>query len=341
MPVKLNGGFVTIRQNSTKLFRKEKAMKATLLTREQIDVKNQDSALETMKNSCLRFPPISDFARLSGGFPSWARKTSDGKPTAFDLWLEGPYILNQYNSPEGIVSPNVSSGIRPVLNADEVASINPNDIKRAGNIEGFETVFYGEFPQSVEINEKTVRFLNECSKELFGTPGYGEVKTNGLLKETGKNYSLLINGKKKELKEYTYNGEKYIRIFSCTDYDYKKLFGYEENDLYDVRPYWIKVELIEWVKDPSGVWFTKQALLGNVSYGEKQKVLNDFSKVAFSQYEHNQEKVIEQRLDKIEKRKEVFTERTAGKFLLSADSTTHDSNSSSSLRPNGRDDGGR
>lgn len=58
--------------------------------------------------------------------------------------------------------------------------------------------------------------------------------------------------------------------------------------------HWFKVEPVEWVKDPSGVWFTKQVLLEDIKYENIPQVLYEFSKTAFS--ECRQGKVTEEEL---------------------------------------------
>ncbi len=198
MLVKLNGGFVTIRQNSIKFFRKDRTMKATLLTAEQVNVKNQDSVLETMKDSDLICASPSDFAtRVTNTRGADYHSTAaDGKEAVWSLWIEGQRILNKCDSVESVSGGR--NALRPALSADETAQINPADVKPAGEIKGFETVFYGEFPQSEEKDEEILEKLNEAYKERY-------FSDETLLKETGKIYHevLMPNGYSAE--EYIFN----------------------------------------------------------------------------------------------------------------------------------------
>ncbi len=309
-----------------------------------------DDALETMKHDELRMASLTDMAFLLGGARLFQGKSADGKPAALGLWTKEGATVNKYNFEED--EPHYSTRIsaRPALSAEDTARINKNNIKPAGQIEGFETVFYGEFPQSVETDEKVLNFLKgQCFTRLRkANPDGGVVRLNDFLKETGKTYSCLIEGEEKDLKEYAYAGKKYVRVYS-----YRDLIN--GNYMPEAHAYWVKVEPIEWVKDPSGVWFSKQALLTRVPYNEGDdsrysmnikkstiyQVLQKFGKMAFSEYENNQQNVVEKRLDKLQERQDVLAERTGQKTSSPSEPTTHDSNSSTPTKPNGRDDGGR
>ena len=76
-------------------------------------------------------------------------------------------------------------------------------------------------------------------------------------------------------------------------------------------------------------------------YENDDQVLQKFGQMAFSEYENNQQNVVEKRLGKLQERQDYLAERTGEKVSSSTEPTTHDSNSSVPTKPNGRDDGVR
>ncbi|MBQ7659335.1 MAG: AAA family ATPase [Alphaproteobacteria bacterium] len=106
----------------------------------------------------------------------------------------------------------------------------------------------------------------------------------GQLKKTGKNYtfdSAKLNDydtpyQKRSSAEYTYGGEKYIRIEAKVANEGSILSNGERPE--EGKAYWVKVEPVEWLKDRSGTWVSKQAILAGVQFDRKSIYDGDFEK---------------------------------------------------------------
>ena len=151
-----------------------------------------------------------------------------------------------------------TTAARPVLPPSETKKIKPSATKIG--INGVEIVEYGEYPQTLP----DIKTRAELEK-LFQSQQ---------LQTTGKTYTFdstdLYDYKtpfKPEVHpEYLFEGERYIRVIGRPS-DNQSCLPEAEIPV-DGRPYWLRVEPIEWLKDPSGYWISKKSLFAGINFNK-------------------------------------------------------------------------
>ena len=109
------------------------------------------------------------------------------------------------------------------------------------------------------------------------------------IKETGKSYTIRINGKTKRVSEYEYNGKKYVRIMIDDDiYDNCK-FSQNNDPIKKGEPVWLKVEPITWIVDKEkGLLLSEKILASGISMGKRDKMgiqpANNYEETEMNKY---------------------------------------------------------
>ena len=249
-------------------------MQGTLLTADEVW---GDNALEVMKDKECRRVSLSDLAVLLGGGQKEPSRFLDLENRLCGyFWtssVDGEYAFGDMvrvvhdDGGETFVGCGARAvTIRPVLRTTETSKIESKYIREGQKYRDAETVFYGYFPQTVAQNQARLERLYQ----------------NNELKKTGKVYRFDSVSERnfdrpyrlRECEEYAYGGERFIRIKS-------QVHGYYNRLSTGKRPrqgwfYWVKVEPVEWLKDKSGVWVTKEALLSGMQFDRNASFLEYF-----------------------------------------------------------------
>jgi len=167
------------------------------------------------------------------------------------------------------------NSVRPVLLPSETVKLTPTNHKTGVN--DVEIVEYGEYPQMLADGE-----TSQDLESLFQI---------GTLTQTGKTYTFDSANLEDQntpfqpqtCTEYKYEGKKYIRCDKPCPYDqshYLSDGGYPHK--YEV--FWVEVQPIEWLADPTGTWVSKKALVGGIQFDTKRYYEGDFSKTFIKHY---------------------------------------------------------
>lgn len=233
-----------------------------LLTREHIW---GERALDTIKRNGIWVPP-SDLAILLGGLMSNHCRTIDGSLMAYS-WTASP-SFNKWDHgvccvgiTDSSFTPNMRAPtIRPVLSVDEASKIPANVV---GEFASIPVCQYGEYPQMVAS-----KVVNHALEMHFQEAN---------LKTTGKNYTFdsadILGGhlpfQANLHPEYVYRGKKYVRVIAQPVDDDSCLSTGQHVE--DEKAYWVQVQDIDWLMDPSGLRIAKRALLAGIQFDKKNE----------------------------------------------------------------------
>lgn len=166
--------------------------------------------------------------------------------------------------------------VRPVLPSEEVCRISPSTKK---TLRFCDIVEYGEYPQTV-----VVEAVSDVLDKLF---------TLSSLRTTGKQYTFDMVDVSDDCRpfkpiafpEYEVDGEKFIRIVArpC-HYDVRLSNG---KRVQKGKIYWVRVQPIEWLLDPSGVMVAKKCLFAGIQFSTASKYKCDFSETFMKWYLDN------------------------------------------------------
>lgn len=166
--------------------------------------------------------------------------------------------------------------VRPVLPSEEVCRISPRTKK---TLRFCDIVEYGEYPQTV-VGEA----VSDVLDKLF---------TLSSLRTTGKRYTFDMVDVSDDCRlfepiafpEYEVDGEKFIRIVArpC-HYDVRLSNG---KRVQKGKIYWVRVQPIEWLLDPSGVMVAKKCLFAGIQFSTASKYTGDFSETFMKWYLDN------------------------------------------------------
>jgi len=225
----------------------------------------------------------TDLAALLGSEMSSTDKclnyrTCEGDLACYGYWSKSldryGHVLYRHASGDQRVAYQGDRDIaaRPALTPEETKKLQPTNRKTGA--EGVKIVEYGEYPQTV-ADKKTAQKL----EKLFESTS---------IRTTGKKYTFSSDGpnvhedfKAKSYPEYTMEGKKYIRIPGHPADDDSKLSTGEQ--IKEGKPYWVRVEPIEWLEDPSGYWVSKKCLFAGVPFGAED-YSDDFPKTFIKHY---------------------------------------------------------
>lgn len=259
--------------------------KITLLTEkqatEQKKVQKYSFELEVFKKYGSK-AVLSDFSIITGAFianpyifdnnniPDWTgwywTKTIDTLWKKFDA-----VMVNEYTRRERVESRKVAN--RPVLMLEE------NDLNSISlNGESLEPIEieYGQYPQTI-ADRQIAQTLEDCF--YLGT-----------LTETNKEYTIDSRKyddydkafKPLQLKEYQYDGEKYVRVKINSHANKESISLGEYVVLSDGEKYkndtyvWVKVEPIKWIKEPlKNLFISKKCLFAGVRFNKYDETYDD------------------------------------------------------------------
>lgn len=237
-----------------------------------------DSALEIMERYGTEVAP-TDLAVILGGYmtgdddrtsendltcASWSA-SSDGNGHVRCVDYEGD--KNWRDAPSRDISE------RPALSPSEACKIRPSS---AGTIAGIRIAEYGQYPQTV-ADERTSARLERLHDSRS-------------LRPTGKNYtfdSVVLTHYDRSFKatpypEYEMDGKRYICVPGRPASRNSKLSTGEQVAIGVL--YWVEIQPIEWLMDPSGWMIAKKCLFAGIQFDTKEEYDGDFSKTSIKHY---------------------------------------------------------
>jgi hypothetical protein len=172
-------------------------------------------------------------------------------------------------------------GARPALPSSLASSIRLSETKPSRKISGVDVVEYGEYPQTI-ADKNTLKGLEQAF-------------SRNQLQKTGKKYTLDAEKydaynkpfKAKEHAEYQHKGKKYIRVEAKPyGYGYDKGYSMLSNgeQAQAGQSYWVEVQPIEWLRDPSGICVARQALFAGVQFDKKSLYYGKFENTDIYMY---------------------------------------------------------
>lgn len=276
---------------------------ATLLTKQQVwGDESGNCQLQVMK----AYGPktgMSDLAVLLGGNMSQRKsETSEGQRSGL-VWLDshdiGLYVclVNDNGNQDSCYSYRRCFGARPVLPSSVASSSNISEshteavanrggpIKDPnGNLVWDDVIMFGEYPQTIVedglAGELERRFIENQ------LPKTGKIFHYDSNHDTSHHTEFDPTKPESEFAEYEYSGKKFIRM-DARPYDDNSILsnGTKPNA---GESYWIEVQPIEWLNDPSGTMVTRQALFAGVQFDiiERKKgcYYGDFENTSMYRY---------------------------------------------------------
>ena len=238
-------------------------------------------ALDVMKKYGTAVDP-TDLTAILGGVMNGADgiKTSEGK-TACASWSASSDVDGDVRCVCCGGSPNWEStsirevSARPALPPWEASKISP---RKTRVLSGIHVAEYGEYPQTVADKltcERLERLYDSISLSLRPTGKKYTFDSVGL-----KDYDTPF--KATSFSEYEMDGKRYIRVRGRPFDDDSKLSTGER--VKEGKPYWVEVQPIEWLMDPSGTMVAKKCLFAGIQFDTNKRYNGDFSKTFMKHY---------------------------------------------------------
>ena len=223
----------------------------TFLTKEQVI---GDNKLEIFNNISTG-AEITDFSILLGA--STFNNRVDNKKLGWWLLktacsMDRIYVDGAFDLEDASILDR-DCGVRPAIKYSSISNFISNE---SSSLTSFT---FGEYPQTV-----VDKYYSNILEYAYD---------RGAIKPTGKYYTTdSVYYKNKELKfearkhfEYEYDENKYIRFVADNNADSETLSDGTEVDIN--KPYWIKVEPIEWVVDKkTGIAISKKIIFAGVQF---------------------------------------------------------------------------
>ena len=259
-------------------------MEFTLLSNEQACQRGELTVLDKYGRSVAP----TEFSVLLGNCLSASSTTSEGDRSCYS------WTTSQESGDVCSITPSGNDtathdpyddhpGVRPVLPPEETKNLTPTRVTKGPN--GEDVVYWGEYPQTVA--KETVQARLET------------LLAEGKLKKTGKNYTFdsfphrPSNGsldreyketfKPKKYEEYEFDAKKYIRITANPRGTVRQTFS-RGQELNSGKNYWVEVEPIAWLKDPTGYWVSKKCLFSGVQFATDVSYDGDFKHTFMKEY---------------------------------------------------------
>lgn len=243
----------------------------TLLTYGQIT-----HDLDVTRSWCVERTTKTDLASILGsnGFDYYWTRTIDYNKV-FGITTE--------RAGDGWLSANLRDlAVRPALPPSEVSKISPRIVETIEQkfldhvMMKYKIAEYGEYPQTVADKE--------TSEKLEG------LHDSKSLCPTGKSYTFDSVGiedydtpfKAVSYPEYEMDGKRYIRVPGRPASHTGKLSTGEAAK--EGKPYWVEVQPIEWLMDPSGWMVAKKGLFAGIQFYKKELCPMNFSKTFMKHY---------------------------------------------------------
>jgi len=249
------------------------ALDFTFLTEKQIwGNKDGKGQLDVLGRYGISVAP-TDLAILFGCWTAIGHYTFEGD-LCCSCWTSSPMnygaVLSvSYEGVKDRTPPNEQQqSVRPVLPSSITAKLRPSKQWKLGCVN---IVEYGEYPQTV-ADEQTSQELEK------------RYKSNSL-QQTGKGYTFLERGgsfRPITSSEYKFENKKYIRVLGKPVDDYTRLSTGKIAK--KKKPYWVRVEPIEWLKDKTGTWVSKKCLFSGVPFDTKKNYDGNFKNTFIKKY---------------------------------------------------------
>lgn len=246
----------------------------TLLTEEQIwGDENGDGQLEVIKKYGTA-ATLTDLAILLGGSMT-TKGTRDGRTSEGDLGCSY-YTTSPYEGDHAVCTVSIDGAknacipstyydsVRPVL--PPVDTANLLSMSQRKGINDVDIVEYGSYPQTVADKETADKLEAALKEEKLSTTGKTYMFDSGIFEE------------------YQYGNKKYVCV---TGDPGDKTNQLSSGEIAEKKPYWVRVEPIEWLVDKSGFWVAKKALLSGITFSYHRKYDGDFSKTNMRKYLNN------------------------------------------------------
>ena len=283
-----------------------------------------NDALEVMKRYGTKVAP-TDLAVILGGYMADGRDRTSENDLICASWSassdeNGDVRCVGFKGGESWDDMDTRTiSARPALRPSQASKISPREARA---IDGIRVAEYGEYPQTVANKKMSAKL-----EELFKTKS---------LHLTGKKYTFDSVGltdyntpfKATSYPEYEMDGKRYIRVLGRPCDDDSKLSTGEQVE--EGEPYWVQVQPIEWLMDPSGTMVAKKCLFAGIQFDTnqfytKRSYDGDFSKTFMKHYldtyfakemepmEHTKEqtKTVSKEQEKPAEKKEVLKEKLA------------------------------
>lgn len=239
-----------------------------------------NDALKVMKKYGTAVAP-TDLTAILGGVMNIAdgTKTSEGETTCVS-WTASAIIYGDVRcvDTDGCKDwKNTNArkiSARPALPPSEASKISPSKVR---DVDGIRIVEYGEYPQTV-ADEYTHNLLTKFyyAKELH---------------PTGKSYTfdairLDVFSRTPfhpvSFPEYEMGGRRYINLVGrCSTSDPVLSTG---KPVEKGQNYWVEVQPVEWLMDPSGAMVAKKCLFSGLQFDTEALYDGDFSKTSMKHY---------------------------------------------------------
>ena len=259
------------------------SMDITLLKEEQIW---GDKALQALKSYGTK-TGLSDLAIVLGGAIGGSSKTSDNQLSGY-VWSAssdgGGYVrgVHDVGDRDGWYPDRRLVAARPALPSSVASSIRLSEAKPSKKISGVDVVEYGEYPQTIAEENITRELEQAFSRNQLQKTG----KTYNFDSEKRDAYDKPFNAK--EHAEYQHKGKKYIRV-EAKPYDYDNDHSVLSNGKTPKagEVYWVEVQPIEWLRDPSGICVARQALFAGVQFDINKRYDGNFANTDMKKYLQN------------------------------------------------------
>ncbi len=217
----------------------------------------------------------TELCLLLGGYTGFNLEQINDGPTT-NYWTsscsnKGIWTVFHHGFKSAELSHNRMPTIRPILTPSFTAHIHPDNVimQPLPNGETIETVTYGMHPQT------TASAL--ISQELERDFKIGQLQTSGA-SYTFDSWSTSYEDKYKSFKPQSYpvyqkNDTYYVRVIGEIDRCFLLFNGKEVRK---GKNYWVRVEPIEWLKDPTGAFIAKKSLSSGIRFTEIQHYLNTY-----------------------------------------------------------------
>ena len=277
--------------------------KARFLTDTEIwgDARNGNDQLQVMQDYGTK-TGMSDLAVLLGSAVSKSNTTTSDDQRSAYVWSASSngsgYVRAVYDyGGRNFHYPNLRfCGARPALPSSLAFSIglsdgsSPEALAKGEAIQGNpikntegtviwkDVILYGEYPQAI-ADENTLKELKGLSEAQLKKMETG--KTYTFDSEKRDAYDKPFNAK--EHAEYQHKGKKYIRV-EAKPYGkgYSMLSNGEQAQA--GQSYWVEVQPIEWLRDPSGIYVARQAILGGLQFDRKNSYDGNFENTDIYKY---------------------------------------------------------
>ncbi len=224
-----------------------------------------DNRLEVIKRYGVQ-ASITDFGVLTGGYRS-SYLIHDGKAESSEINYAAAYWAKTINYAKHALVIHYSGGrsfydyiydrdigVRPVLHLPTEKLVN---LPQQVDYEQIPVFFFGEYPTYV-ADESIAQKLDESHSQQN-------------LETTFKTYTIpYLKNKTKILKEYIYEGQKFVHIEPVLIADSWQQLS-DSNYIAPRKPHWVKVEPIPWLYDEeSDLLISKHSLIASIPFAKEE-----------------------------------------------------------------------